>query len=208
MRSRELAVAGAFEFMPTAFPDERGYFVSPFQEGAFWEAIGKPLFPVTQTNMSMSRLNAVRGIHFTTTPPGGAKYVHCARGRTIDIVVDIRVGSPTFGRWDAVLMDQESFRCCYFPVGVGHAFVALEDNSVMCYMLSQSYVAHWELALSALDPDLGLPIPDVIEPILSDRDRVAPTLGEARDMGILPDYEQCMALERNLGSPRVLQEGR
>jgi epimerase EvaD len=208
MRSRELAVAGALEFMPAAFPDERGYFVSPFQEDVFWEAAGKPLFPVTQTNMSMSRRSVVRGVHFTTTPPGNAKYVHCSRGRVIDVVVDIRVGSPTFGRWDAVLMDQESFRCCYFPVGVGHAFIALEDNCVMCYMLSQSYVAHWELALSALDPDLGLPIPDDMDPILSDRDRAAPTLGEAKAMGILPDYEQCLAIERNLCSPRALRESR
>ncbi|MFJ4101416.1 dTDP-4-dehydrorhamnose 3,5-epimerase family protein [Amycolatopsis japonica] len=198
MQARKLAVEGAIEFTPRVFPDDRGLFVSPFQEEAFAEAHGSPLFPVAQTNHSMSKRGVVRGIHYTVTPPGIAKYVYCARGRALDIVVDIRVGSPTFGKWDAVLMDQQDFRTMYFPVGVGHAFVALEDDTVMSYMLSAGYVVQNELALSALDPALGLPIGSEVEPILSDRDQVAITLAEAERQGLLPDYATSVELERQL----------
>ncbi|CQR60390.1 dTDP-4-dehydrorhamnose 3,5-epimerase family protein [Streptomyces leeuwenhoekii] len=195
MRSRRLAVDGAFEFTPCVFPDERGLFVSPFQEAAFIEATGSPLFPVAQTNHSRSRRGVVRGVHFTATPPGTAKYVYCARGEALDIVVDIRVGSPTYGRWDAVLLDQRHFRSVYLPVGVGHAFVALRDDTVVSYMLSRAYVPEHELAISALDPALGLPVPADTEPIQSDRDRAAPTLAEAEAQGLLPDYATCSGIE-------------
>jgi epimerase EvaD len=96
MESRRLSVDGAFVFTPRVFPDDRGLFVSPFQESAFVDAVGGPLFPVAQTNHSRSRRGVVRGIHYTVTPPGTAKYVYCPRGRSLDIVVDIRVGSPTY----------------------------------------------------------------------------------------------------------------
>ncbi|MDH2387869.1 dTDP-4-dehydrorhamnose 3,5-epimerase family protein [Streptomyces sp. HNM0663] len=196
MKARRLAVEGALEFTPRVFPDGRGLFLSPFQEEAFTRAHGAPLFRVAQTNHSMSRRGVVRGVHFTATPPGTAKYVYCARGKALDIVVDIRVGSPTFGRWDSVLMDQRDHRAAYLPVGVGHAFVALQDDTVMSYMLSESYVPENELALSVLDPALGLPIPTDTEPVLSERDRTAITLAEARKQGLLPDYARCREIER------------
>lgn len=198
MQSRKLAVEGAVEFTPRIFTDDRGIFVSPFQETVFAEAVGHPLFAVAQTNHSRSRRGVVRGGHFTLTPPGIGKYVYCARGRTIDFVIDVRLGSPTFGRFDSVLLDQESFRAIYFPVGVAHAFVALEDDTVVSYMLSDEYVAAHEKTVSVLDPALNLPIPRDIEPVLSERDRAAPTLDEARAAGLLPDYAQCQKLERAL----------
>ncbi|MGW3498360.1 dTDP-4-dehydrorhamnose 3,5-epimerase family protein [Streptomyces sp. NPDC001020] len=196
MEVRELAVEGAVEFTPTVFPDERGLFVSPFQGDAFEKATGHRGFVAAQTNHSRSKRGVVRGIHYTVTPPGTAKYVYCARGAALDIVVDIRVGSPTYGKWDAVLMDQVDFRAMYFPVGVGHAFVALEDDTVMSYMLTSGYVATNELALSVFDPELGLSLPDGIEPVMSERDTVAPTLAQARAAGLLPDYAACRALSR------------
>jgi 5-epimerase len=196
MQSRELAVAGAYEFTPRAFPDERGVFVSPFQQTAFSKAVGHLLFPVGQTNHSRSRRGVVRGLHYTATPPGGAKYVHCAHGRTIDIILDTRVGSPTFGRWDSVVLDQVHFRTVYFPLGVAHAFITLEDDSVMSYLISGEYVQENELAISALDPALGLPIPEGMKPILSERDFSAPTLEEAMVSGTLPDYSTCLEIER------------
>lgn len=205
MKARKLAVEGAWEFTPQVFRDRRGLFVSPFQQAGFVSARERPLFPVAQSNHSQSQRGVVRGVHYTLTPPGTAKYVYCAHGEAIDIVVDLRVGSPTFGRWDAVLLDQRHFRSMYFPVGVGHAFVALADDTVMSYMLSGAYVPEHELALFALDPDLGLPIPADIEPILSDRDRVATRLADARTAGLLPDYARCRAVEAELtaGFPDV-----
>ncbi|MGW6599919.1 dTDP-4-dehydrorhamnose 3,5-epimerase family protein [Streptomyces sp. NPDC055036] len=196
MEIRELAVEGAVEFTPRVFPDERGLFVSPFQEAAFEKAVGHRLFRTAQTNHSRSRRGVVRGVHFTVTPPGTAKYVYCAQGAALDIVIDIRVGSPTYGQWDAVLLDPVDFRAMYFPLGVGHAFVALADDTVMSYMLTSGYVAENELALSALDPALGLPIPADIDPVMSERDMAAPTLAEARAAGLLPDYATCKELTR------------
>jgi epimerase EvaD len=196
VQARKLAVEGAIEFTPRVFPDDRGLFFSPFQEAAFEEAHGGPLFRVAQTNHSVSKRGVVRGIHYTVTPPGCAKYVYCARGKALDIVVDIRVGSPTFGKWDAVRMDQDDHRAMYFPVGVGHAFVALEDDTVMAYLLSGPYVAENELALSVTDPALGLPLGAGAEPILSERDDAAVTFAEALRQGLLPDYATCLEIER------------
>ncbi|MFJ1597424.1 dTDP-4-dehydrorhamnose 3,5-epimerase family protein [Streptomyces sp. NPDC088261] len=198
MKSRELTVTGALEFTPEVFRDSRGFFVSPFQKAAFVQAGGRPLFPVSQVSVSRSRLGVVRGVHFTATPPGVAKYVYCAQGKALDLVVDLRVGSPTFGTWDSVLLDQEDFRAVYLPVGVGHAYVALHDDTVMSYTLSGSYVPENELALSFFDPDLKLPLPDGIEPLVSERDRVAPSLAEAATQGLLPRYGRCLEIEAEL----------
>ncbi|WP_317846980.1 dTDP-4-dehydrorhamnose 3,5-epimerase family protein [Nocardiopsis deserti] len=198
MSVRALAVDGAFEFTPRVFPDERGIFASQFQESVFTQVVGGPLFPVAQISHSRSRRGVVRGIHFTATPPGAAKYVCCPRGRALDIVVDTRVGSPTFGRWDAVLLDPEDLRAVYFPVGVGHAFVALEDDTVMSYLLSASYVAENELAVSCLDPQLALPIPEEQAPVMSARDWAAPTLAEAQGQGVLPSYDRCREIQQAL----------
>ncbi|RSM81631.1 dTDP-4-keto-6-deoxy-D-glucose epimerase [Kibdelosporangium aridum] len=198
MKAEKLAVEGALVFTPQVFHDHRGLFVSPFQKHPFTDAHGDELFRVAQTNHSKSRRGVVRGIHYTVTPPGTAKYVYCAAGEAIDIVVDIRVGSPTFGKWDAVQVDPHDFRAVYFPVGVGHAFIALQDDTVMSYMLAGPYVADDEKALSVLDPALGLPIPKDIEAIVSERDSVAPTLAEAAAAGVLPDYDVCQAIEKRL----------
>lgn len=200
MRARALAVDGAMEFEPRIFTDNRGAFVSPFQQSALVSSTGRPLFPVLQANHSVSRRGVVRGLHFTTTPPGCAKYVYCASGRAVDIVVDVRVGSPTFGKWDSTVLDSVSFRAVYLPVGVAHAFVVLEDDTAMAYMLSTEYVPDGERTVSVLDPALGLPLPTGIEPILSDRDREAPTMAEARAEGILPAYAECVALDESLRS--------
>ncbi|MFD9718065.1 dTDP-4-dehydrorhamnose 3,5-epimerase family protein [Streptomyces sp. NPDC059076] len=200
MQSRALSVEGGFEFQARVFGDDRGIFVSPYQEAAFVAATGHKLFPVAQTNHSRSRRGVVRGLHYTVTPPGMAKYVYCARGRTLDIVLDIRVGSPTFGQWDSALLDQKDFRSVYLPVGMAHGFIALEDDTVVSYMLSGEYVQENEAALSVLDPTLGLPLPTDVAPILSERDQVAPTLAEARAAGLLPDYQTCLKLDRALRS--------
>ncbi len=194
MRSRPLAVSGAFAFTPDVFPDERGSFVSPMQQQALLDTIGQASFPAAQANVSRSRRGVVRGIHFTRTPPGCAKYVYCAQGQALDMVVDLRVGSPTFGRWDSVLLDPEAARAVYFPIGVGHAFVALTDPTVMSYILTSAYDPDNELAVSVADPVLALPIPPDIEPIMSARDSAAMTLAEAEAAGLLPDYATCRTL--------------
>ncbi|MFE3551975.1 dTDP-4-dehydrorhamnose 3,5-epimerase family protein [Streptomyces kronopolitis] len=191
MHTRKLAVAGGFEFTPDIHTDQRGLFVSPLQDEAFLAAVGHR-FPVAQTNHSRSTRGVLRGLHFTATPPGQAKYVYCARGQALDAVVDIRVGSPTFGQWDLVRMDSESFRAVYIPDGLAHAFLALEDDTVMSYLVSSAYDAELEHAIDPLDPAIGLPWPPEVKFLLSARDTVAPTLAEAEAMGMLPQYADCL----------------
>ena len=199
MDVRELAVPGAFEFTPRTFPDERGVFASPYQEAAFVKAVGHPL-RLAQTNHSRSRRGSVRGLHFADVPPGQAKYVYCPVGSLFDVVVDIRVGSPTFGTWDAVRLDPVEFRAVYVPEGVGHAFVALEDDTVISYLCSTPYNPPAEHGLSPMDPALGLPWPTDLEVLLSPKDQAAPTLAEAESSGLLPSYADCEARYRELRS--------
>ncbi|QGV77509.1 dTDP-4-dehydrorhamnose 3,5-epimerase family protein [Streptomyces ficellus] len=201
MKARELAVEGAFAFTPEVFHDDRGMFLSPHQEEAFTQALGRPLFPVAQCSYSVSRRGVVRGVHYTATPPGMAKYAYCTRGAALDVVVDTRVGSPTFGTWDSVVLDTRECQAVLLPTGVGHLFVALEDDTAVSYLLSTAYAAEREHALSPLDPALGLPIPDDITPVLSERDRAAPTLAEAERAGLLPRYADCRALDLSGARP-------
>ena len=191
MQVRELAVRDVFEFTPRVFPDARGEFVAPYQEEPFVKAIGHPL-RLGQSNHSRSRRGSVRGLHYADVPPGQAKYVYCPRGSLLDLVVDIRVGSPTFGRWDVARLDPSNFRTIYIPEGIGHAFLALEDDTVLSYLCSTGYNPAAEHGINPLDPALGLPWPDDIEPLLSDKDLAAPTLAEAEAAGMLPSYQECV----------------
>jgi epimerase EvaD len=199
MDVRELAVPGVFEFTPRTFPDERGVFVSPYQEAAFVKAVGHPL-RTAQTNHSRSRRGSLRGLHFADVPPGQAKYVYCPVGALLDVVVDIRTGSPTFGAWDAVRLDPVDFRAMYVPEGVGHAFVALEDDTVISYMCSTPYNPPAEHGLRPTDPALGLSWPSGLELLMSPKDEAAPTLAEAESSGLLPSYTDCQARYRELRS--------
>jgi len=192
VKVRELSVSGAFEFVPTVFPDNRGLFVTPYAEPAFVDAVGHPM-GVAQSNHSASKRGVVRGVHFASVPPGQAKYVYCPRGALLDVVIDLRVGSPTFGRHDAVRLDDTEFHAVYLAEGLGHALVALEEHTVVAYLCSTGYNPAAEHTISALDPALDLPWPTDLEPILSERDRAAPSLADALAAGLLPDYAACQA---------------
>ena len=205
MQVRELAIAGAYEFTPDIHADERGVFVAPYQEAVFTAATGHP-FSAAQLNYSRSARGVIRGLHFTRMPPGQSKYVYCAGGHALDVMLDTRVGSPTFGQWDSVELGNGSFRAVYFPLGVAHSFVALRDDTVMAYMVSSGYVAERELAINPLDEALALPWPKDITPILSPRDRVAPTLAEALAAGLLPRYEDCAPLRPSITSENREEE--
>jgi dTDP-4-dehydrorhamnose 3,5-epimerase len=190
VKATELDIDGAWVFEPPSFPDSRGVFAAPFQGAAFREALGFDL-RVAQTNHSVSARGVIRGVHFADTPPGQAKYVYCPAGRLLDVIVDVRVGSPTFGEHVAVELDSQSMRAVYLSEGLGHAFVALTEGTVMAYLCSTGYNPGGEHGVSPLDPALGLPWPDDLAPILSDKDRDAPSLAEAQAQGLLPTFEAC-----------------
>jgi dTDP-4-dehydrorhamnose 3,5-epimerase len=197
MQSRPLAVDGAWEFTPKAFGDDRGVFLEWFKADVFLDTVGHPL-TVTQANQSVSARGVVRGVHFAAVPPSQAKYVYCPRGAVLDVVIDIRVGSPTFGRWDAVRLDDVDRRAVYVAEGLGHAFMALADGSAVTYLCSTGYNPEREFGTNPLDADLELPWPADVAPILSPKDADAPTLRAAEAAGILPSYADCQAFYAQL----------
>ena len=199
MQVRALSIPDAFELTAPQFADERGLFTAPFQSEALAEVIGHTL-PVMQTNVSVSRKGALRGIHYADVPPSQAKYVTAVSGALLDFVVDIRVGSPTFGRWDSVLLDTRDRRAVYLSEGLGHALFALEDDSTAMYLCSTPFTPGRERGIDPRDPHIGLELPRGIEPILSEKDASASSLAEAEANGLLPSYAACQALYRDLAS--------
>ena len=142
-------------------------------------------------NVSVSSLGTVRGLHFADVPPGQAKYVQCFAGRVLDVVVDIRVGSPTFGSWEAVELDGDAGRAVYVSEGLGHGFCALTDSAVVGYLCSEPYAPGREHGIHPLDADLAISWPSNLPLQLSPKDAAAPSFQEAVDTGLLPLWEDC-----------------
>lgn len=205
MEYRELKIAGAWEITPKQFPDERGAFMEMYKMDEFAGVVGHPL-NLVQANCSISKAGVVRGIHFAEVPPSQAKYVMCPSGAVLDFAVDIRVGSPTFGQWDSVLLEGEHRRAIYLSEGLGHCFVALEDNSTVVYLCSAGYNPGREHGVSPVDSEVALKWPDrdlagrPLQVILSEKDTAAPSLAEAREQGLLPDYQATLDYVASLGA--------
>jgi dTDP-4-dehydrorhamnose 3,5-epimerase len=191
---RPLTIAGAFEITPIQHGDDRGVFLEWFKAPLFREAVGHDL-DLAQANCSVSAAGVVRGIHFSDVPPGQAKYVTCVRGAALDVAVDVRVGSPTFGQWDSVLLDDVDRRQIYLAEGLGHAFMALEDDTTVVYLCSTGYAPGREHGVHPLDPQIGISWPTTardgspIEANLSPKDSAAPPLAEAARAGLLPSHD-------------------
>lgn len=203
MEYRELAVSGAWEITPRQFGDPRGVFLEWFKAEMFEDVVGHHL-DLQQANASVSAAGVVRGIHFADVPPGQAKYVTCVKGAVLDVVVDIRTGSPTFGQWDSVLLDDVDRRGIYLGEGLGHAFMSLEDGSTVVYLCSTGYAPGREHGIHPLDPTVAVDWPTTARdgsPLtaqLSDKDLVAPTLEEARAQGLLPSFADVQAFVATL----------
>ena len=190
MTARELTVPGAWEITPTMHTDSRGLLFEWFSDAAFTEFAGHRL-DLRQANCSVSAAGVLRGVHFAQLPPSQAKYVTCVHGSVYDVVVDIRVDSPTFGKWDAVVLDDKHRRTVYLSEGLGHAFLALEDDSTVMYLCSAGYAPDREHTINPLDPALDIAWPAVDgELVISDRDRAAPTLSEIQAAGLLPTWDE------------------
>jgi len=188
---RELSIPGSWEITPTIHGDSRGMFFEWLKDRDFTGFAGHHL-DVRQANCSVSSAGVLRGLHFAQVPPSQAKYVTCVRGSVFDVVVDVREGSPTFGRWDSVLLDDKDRRTIYISEGLAHGFLALQDNSTVMYLCSSEYSPQREYAICATDPDLAIdwPLVDGAAPSLSDKDAVAPSFAEVRASGVLPDWEE------------------
>ena len=191
METRELGIKGAWEFTPKQWPDDRGVFLEWFKADAFEKATGRTL-DLRQANHSVSAKGTIRGVHFADVPPSQAKYVYCTHGAVLDVVIDIRVGSPTFGQHEAVRLDDLDRRAAFVSEGLGHAFIALTEGAVVTYLVSEPFSPTREHGINPMDPDLALPWPADIAPLLSPKDLAAPGLHDAAAQGLLPSYQACL----------------
>lgn len=189
MEVTPLGIEGAWQVLPRQHGDPRGVFLEWYRSERLTEAVGHPL-RLAQANLSTSAAGVVRGVHFAQVPPGQAKYVTCVRGAVLDVVVDLRVGSPTFGGWEGVRLDDVERRALYLAEGLGHAFCALTEDTTITYLCSEPYAPGREHGVHPLDPAIGIGWP-VADPVLSGKDAAAPSLAEAEQAGLLPTWDQC-----------------
>jgi NDP-hexose 3,5-(Or5-) epimerase len=189
MNVEETAIAGVFVVTPKRIEDERGAFYESLRIDRLGALIGRPFVP-HQVAYSVSRRNTLRGIHTMTAPPGQAKYVTCVRGALRDFAVDLRVGSPTFGRHVATLLEPASACAVYIPEGVGHGFLALTDDTCICYVQSSVYIPGTQVDINPLDPYLELPWELPETPLMSEKDTNAPGVLEVLAAGLLAGWHE------------------
>ena len=185
----DLEIPNSFVVTPKVHSDDRGDFWEWYKFDQLAEKIGHPL-SLRQANASVSRKGVFRGVHFAELHPGQAKYVTCPLGEVLDIVVDIRIGSPTFGKVETVLLSDQNRRAVYLAEGLGHGFISLSENAVVSYLVSGVYDPQREHGINPTDPALKIEIPENLELILSSKDLDAPSLAHAQASGLLPTWEE------------------
>lgn len=182
MQIRSFELEGPLEIIPRKIEDERGYFSEIFRLNSFAERVSAVEF--VQDNQSLSvRAGTVRGLHFQTSPAAQGKLVRCLVGKLVDFAVDLRKGSPTFGRWISVTLSPEHNNQLWVPIGFGHGFCTLEPNTVISYRVTNYYSAENDKGVAWDDSEIAIEWPDIADPdTLSTKDRKQPTLAQ------LPQY--------------------
>lgn len=178
-------ISGVWTFTPKKFSDSRGEFFEWFQSQTVFENNPKE-FNLAQANCSTSKKNVLRGLHFASYPPGQAKYVTCLTGAIFDVFVDIRIGSPTFGKWGSVILDSSNPQMLYLPSGIAHGFMSLEDNSTVIYLCDQTYNSLNEHDINPFDENLKITWPVAESYLQSDKDLNAMSFIEAQKF--MPRY--------------------
>ena len=196
MKAQPLKISGSWKIEFQKFDDNRGFFYESFKEEDFKKLIGRNL-NIKQTNTSSSSKGSVRGIHYALVPPSQAKLVQCQRGSIKDYVIDIRVGSPTFGQFEEIELNENSASAIFIEEGLAHAFVALENQTVVTYFVTEKYNPEREKGINPFDKTLNVKWPD-LELILSEKDKQAISLDEAKDQGLLPTFDECKKFIKSL----------
>ena len=197
MKAHPLRISGSWKIEFQKFEDNRGFFYESFKAEEFEKLIGRNI-DIKQTNTSSSSKGSVRGIHYALVPPGQAKLVQCQRGSIKDYVIDIRIGSPTFAQFEEIELDEKSAGAIFIEEGLAHAFVALENNTIVTYYVSEKYNPEREKGINPFDKALNVKWPD-IELILSEKDKDAISLDQAKSEGLLPLFDDCKAFIKSLG---------
>jgi dTDP-4-dehydrorhamnose 3,5-epimerase len=196
MKAYPLKISGSWKIEFQKFEDNRGFFYESFRAEEFPKLIGRN-FDIKQTNTSSSSKGSVRGIHYALVPPSQAKLVQCQRGSIKDYVIDIRIGSSTFGQFEEIALDEKSASAVFIEEGLAHAFVALENNTVVTYYVSEKYNPEREKGINPFDKSLNVKWPDV-ELIISEKDKVAISLDQAKSEELLPFFDECKAFIKSL----------
>jgi dTDP-4-dehydrorhamnose 3,5-epimerase len=192
---KPLSIEGAWLYEPEVHQDHRGSFTETFRADELAAETGYS-FHVMQANCSVSKEGVIRGVHYADIPPGQAKFVTCARGAILDVIVDLRVGSPTFGQHERIALSHVRREAVFLSEGLGHAFQALTDDCVVSYLCSAVHDPSREHGINPLS--LGIRWYLKLGEILSPKDAAAPTLDEARDLGLLPFYDKRITLKGDM----------
>lgn len=185
-----LDIDGAYIFEPKIWTDSRGQFLESYKKSLL-NNLGFD-FQVRQSNLSTSSKGVIRGVHFTENPPGQAKFVSCVLGEIWDVVVDLRISSPTFGKWQGIHLQGGSGSGIFISPGLGHAFLSLSEGSIVSYLSSTEYSPEIEHQISPFDQDLAIDFDAVASANgisdfeLSEKDRKAQSFKLAKSEGILP----------------------
>jgi dTDP-4-dehydrorhamnose 3,5-epimerase len=182
----ELSISGAYVLDSAVWGDERGFFREWFKRPDL-DALGIS-FAIEQANLSMSRRGVLRGLHYSIAPEGQAKLVTCAFGELDDVIVDVRLGSPTFGRVEIVRLAANEERSVLLPAGAAHGFCVRSEHAALSYLLSSPFNPKMELEINPFDETLDVPW-DLKQPaIMSDKDAAAPSFNDRIASGELPKY--------------------
>lgn len=188
MKITPLGIDGAWVVESPIWSDDRGFFREWFKSESIKDATGRD-FAIEQANISLSAKGTLRGIHYSIAPRGQAKWVTCVSGVIKDVIVDIRPGSTTFGKWVEVELRGDSGNTVFISEGLGHGFIALEDNSAVAYLVSTPFSPGHEFEINPLDERIainwGMELRDFR---ISDKDMNAPTLAERFTEGKLPNF--------------------
>ena len=196
MKAKSLEISGAWEVELKKFDDSRGFFFESFRSDFSHDTFGRK-FTVKQTNTSVSAKGAVRGIHYALVPPSQAKYVQCQKGSIMDYVIDIRIGSPTFGKSLSIELDSDTPRAIFIEEGLAHAFVALEDETVVTYLVNENFNPEREKGINPFDKELAINWPKM-DLLLSEKDKTAISLQEAKELDLLPNFAECKQFIKTL----------
>jgi dTDP-4-dehydrorhamnose 3,5-epimerase len=196
MKVTPLKIDGSWIIDLNIFEDGRGFFYESFRDDIAKKYFGRE-FNIKQSNTSVSKKGSIRGIHYALVPPSQAKYVQCQKGSIIDYVIDIRVGSPTFSQFVEVELSATNPQAIFIEEGLAHAFVALEDETVVTYFVSENYNQEKEKGINPFDSDLNIKWPSInLE--LSEKDKLAISLKEAQAQNLLPMFDECKKFIKSL----------
>ena len=189
MRGLELGIKGCWEIELDHYNDSRGVFFESFKLNSLENIINRK-FEVKQSNTSISKMGSIRGIHFAQLPPSQAKYIQCNSGSILDFIIDVRVGSPTFKQHVSVKLDGNSQKAIFIEEGLAHAFISLEDDTRVTYLVNQYFNPTNEKSINPFDEEIAINWGNSTY-ILSEKDRSAHSLDEMKNSNQLPVYEDC-----------------